>query len=121
MNFYQDHILDHYHHPRNAGSLEAPTHRGTALNPLCGDQLSFDLEMKNGVLAHVAWSGSGCAISQAAASLLSELIVGKSEPELWVLRPEDILKLLGLPLSPARLKCGILSLETLHQALNHKI
>ena len=118
MNLYQDHILDHYHNPQNFGELTQATHKGSAKNPTCGDQLTFmlyfDAEKK---VQDVAWVGQGCAISQASASLLSEIVVGKTKVELLDLTSEDLLELLQLPLSPARLKCGILSLEALQKAL----
>ncbi len=119
MNLYQDHILDHYHNPKNSGSLTQSTHQAEAKNPSCGDVLLFELEVSNNTLHKIAWTGDGCAISQASASLLSEAVLGKSVAELLALTPEDQLKLLELPLSPGRLKCGILSLEALHKALHN--
>lgn len=119
MNLYSDHILDHYHHPRFQGSLDACTHESEVKNPTCGDRLVCELFLRENVVEKVAWSGEGCAISQASASLLMESVCGKTNEELLSLKKEDVLSLLGIPLSPGRLKCGILSLEALHQALHN--
>ena len=120
MSLYQDVILDHYRNPRNQGELKRPTHTGSALNPTCGDQLQMDIIMENGIIKEIGFSGAGCAISQASASLLTEEVLGKKSEEILALSPQDILKLLGVTLSPARLKCGLLSLETLKKALSSK-
>jgi nitrogen fixation NifU-like protein len=121
MNLYQDHILDHYHNPRNEGSLTTATHEAEACNPVCGDVLQFALEMEGDQVKRIAWTGQGCAISQASASLLSEDVTGKMREELLAKTPQSLLQLLEIPLSPGRLKCGILSLEALHTALRNPI
>ena len=117
MNIYQDLIMDHYRNPRNYGRLAKATHQSTARNPTCGDSLQMDIRVKNAMISDVKFSGSGCAISQASASLLTEYIKKKSVVQARALTPKDILDLLGVTLSPARLKCGLLSLETLGKAL----
>lgn len=123
MHLYQDHILDHYHNPQNRGSLKNPTHQADGKNPSCGDTLHFELALDGNTVTEAAWTGEGCAISQASASILSETLVGKTTGELLAQDTQSILSLLELPLSPGRLKCGILSLETLHKALlsNHQV
>lgn len=121
MNLYQEHILDHYHNPKNWGGLENATHTSDAKNPTCGDSLHFELSIQGDVVKSIAWAGEGCAISLASASLLSEKVAEKSKEELLALTSEDVLSLLGLTLSPGRLKCGILSLEALHQALHNPL
>lgn len=118
MSLYQDLILDHYRNPRNHGSLTHATHQGDALNPTCGDKLHMDFQVKNDTIEDVRFDGVGCAISQASASLLTDFVKGKSVQEALMLEPKDVFALLGAPLSPARIKCGLLSLETLKQALN---
>ena len=118
MSLYQDLILDHYRNPRNQGKLAKATHHSEANNPTCGDKLQMDIIVKNDIIQDVRFSGSGCAISQASASLLTEYVKKKPVKEVLALEPKDILDLLGVALSPARLKCGLLSLETLHRALN---
>ena len=120
MSLYQDVIMDHYRNPRNQGKLVKATHRSEARNPTCGDVLQMDIIVKNAMISDVKFSGSGCAISQASASLLTEYIKKKSVAEALALTPKDILDLLGVTLSPARLKCGLLSLETLKKTLNTK-
>lgn len=117
MNLYQEHILDHYHNPKNWGSLAAPTHQSTVKNPTCGDMLHMELALAGERIGDIAWTGEGCSISLASASLLSEQVRGKTPSELLALTSSDILEILELPLSPGRLKCGILSLEALHKAL----
>lgn len=117
MSLYQDHILDHYHNPRNFGELAAVTHRASALNPTCGDELSLELNIEDGIIKDVGFTGKGCAISLASASLLFEETKGKLAAEAKMLAPEDVLKLSGLAISPGRLKCALLSLETLKKAL----
>lgn len=117
MSLYQDHILDHYHNPRNFGELAAATHRASALNPTCGDELSLELNIEDGIIKDVGFTGKGCAISLASASLLFEETKGKPAAEAKMLAPEDVLKLSGLAISPGRLKCALLSLETLKKAL----
>lgn len=120
MSLYHDIILDHYRNPRNHGGLSKATHVGEAQNPTCGDSLHIDIQVKNDTIVGVGFTGAGCAISQASASLLTDAVKGKSVTEVLSLTPEDILKLLGVTLSPNRLKCGLLSLETLKQALINK-
>jgi nitrogen fixation NifU-like protein len=120
MTLYQEQILDHYRNPRNFGSLEKPTYQAEAKNPTCGDQLHMDIAVQNGTISDVRFSGSGCAISQASASLLTEYVKGKTVEAACRLEPKDILELLGVALSPGRLKCGLLSLETLKKSLTDK-
>lgn len=121
MSLYQDFILDHYRNPRNHGTLLRATHRASTNNPVCGDKLQMDIIVKNDIIQDARFEGSGCAISQAAASLLTENIKKKTTREALLLKPDDILQLLGLSLSPNRLQCGLLSLETLKKALNNKM
>ena len=120
MSLYQDLILDHYRNPRNQGVLKAPTHLAAANNPTCGDRLEMQLSVKNGIIADVKFSGSGCAISQASASLLSEFVKGKTIAGASALDTGGLLALLGVSLSPNRLKCALLSLETFSKAVNSK-
>ena len=117
-SIYQDIILDHYRNPRNHGTLECYTHQAKGLNASCGDKLQMDILVKNDIIEEVRFSGVGCAISQASASLLTEAVSGKSIAEALALEPKNVLELLGVTLSPSRTKCGLLSLETLKKTLN---
>lgn len=120
-NIYQEIILDHSRNPRNHGTLDHPTHQAKALNASCGDKLQMDIRVKDDIIEEVRFSGVGCAISQASASLLTESIKGKEVKNALTLEPKDILELLGVTLSPSRIKCGLLSLETLKKTLSSPI
>lgn len=113
-DFYRENILDHYRHPRNAGKLEQPTHSHEEHNPLCGDVIRMDLHVnENNIIDQVAFTGKGCAISQASASMLTEMIQGKSLEEAKQIGKEQILEALGIEIGPVRLKCALLSLKVL--------
>lgn len=116
-SIYQAIILDHYRNPHNQGKLKHCTHHAEALNASCGDKLQMDIFIKNDIIEEVRFSGTGCAISQASASLLTDEIKKKLVKEAELLEPKDVLKLLGVPLSLSRTKCGLLSLETLKKTL----
>ena len=116
-DLYRDYILEHYRHPHNFGVLEAPTATYEGANPLCGDRITMMLAVRDGVVADVAFTGRGCAISQASASLLTDEVKGKPVAEVAKLTSDDVLDLLGIEISPARLKCALLSLDTLEHAL----
>lgn len=114
---YREYILDHYRRPRNYGKLEHPDAHAEDSNPLCGDQLSIDLQIEGDCVTEVRFKGRGCAISQASASMLSEMIEGKAVEEVIGLGKEDILDALGIEISPARTKCAFLCLRVLHRSL----
>ena len=114
---YREYILDHYRNPRNYGTLEKPTAHAEDSNPLCGDQLGIDLLVEDDRVKEVRFKGRGCAISQASASMLSEMIEGKTVEEVVQLGKQDVLESLGIPISPARTKCAFLSLRVLHRSL----
>ena len=116
-DFYRENILDHYKNPRNAGHLEHPTTTADGVNPLCGDELSVELEIEGDTVQDVRFNGRGCAISQAAASMISDVVKGKTVTEVRALGSEDVLEELGIPLSPIRLKCALLSVNVLRVAL----
>jgi nitrogen fixation protein NifU and related proteins len=117
MDYYREYILDHYRNPRNYGKLESPDIHSEDSNPLCGDQLSMDMQVEGDRVTAVRFQGRGCAISQAAASMLSEMIEGKTVQEVVALGKDDILNEIGIPISPARAKCAFLSLRVLHRGL----
>ncbi len=113
-DMYREVILDHYKNPRNRGKLEPADISFEDDNPLCGDRIRIDIRLdENRRVKEVAFSGQGCAISQASASMLTEEIVGKSLDDLKQIGKEDILELLGIELGPVRLKCALLSLKVL--------
>lgn len=117
MDYYREYILDHYRNPRNYGTLEHPDVHSEDTNPLCGDQLAMDLLIENEQVKEVRFHGRGCAISQASASMLSEMIEGHSVAEVIQLGKSDVLDALGISISPARTKCAFLSLRVLHRGL----
>lgn len=113
-DFYRELILDHYKHPRHRGTLEPNDFSFEDSNPLCGDQVRIDVRLDDEQrVKEVAFTGRGCAISQASASLLTEAIVGKPLAEVKALTSTDVLDLLGIDLTPVRLKCALLSLKVL--------
>ncbi len=114
---YQEKILDHYHNPRHRGRLNRTTHRDEGLNTSCGDKIRFELLVKDDLIVEIAFDGEGCAISQAAGSILSEYLLNKDIETLKKMTKNDMLKLLEIPLSPARLKCALLALETAQRAI----
>lgn len=117
MSIYEDIILDHYQNPRNNHVLKEPTSKVDVSNPLCGDKLHFEIRDSDGIIQEVGFNGEGCAISTASASLLSEYAKGKSRSELKSLKKEDVLGLLGIELTPNRMKCALLSWEALVKAV----
>ena len=113
MDFYREAILDHYSQPRNWGVLDPADIDHEENNPLCGDKLRLTMRVEDGKIAALAWSGEGCAISQASASMLGETLVGKTLEEARAMTKEDVLEMLGIELGPVRLKCALLSLKVL--------
>jgi len=117
-DIYREIILDYYRNPRNYGKIQNPDIAQRDSNPLCGDELEMHLNIKDDKVADVKFTGKGCAISQASASLLTELILGKDFEYVKKLTKEDILDNLGLhDLGPARIKCALLSLKVLKSGL----
>ncbi len=115
-DMYRDYILDHYKNPRNSGDLPGATNTYADSNPLCGDEITMSLRIDDGKVADVRFKGKGCAISQASASILTEEIKGKTLEEIKAIDRDHILANLGIPISPARVKCALLSLKTLKGA-----
>jgi nitrogen fixation protein NifU and related proteins len=116
-DLYRDYILEHYRRPHNFGVIDAPTASFEGSNPLCGDRITLQIGVEDGVVKRVGFTGRGCAISQASASLLTDEIKGKPVADVEAFRADDLLDLLGIEISPARLKCAMLSHETLQKAL----
>lgn len=113
-SFYREQIIDLYEHPLNFGELDPHDFSYEEDNPLCGDVVRIDVRLdEDGRVTDVKWSGDGCAISQAAASLLTEEIKGLTLQEVKAFPKEKLLDLIGVPLSMARVKCALLSLKVL--------
>jgi len=112
-DLYREVILDHYQNPRNYGTLEPADISYEEDNPVCGDHIRLDLRLQDGRVTDVRFSGHGCAISQASASMLTEEIQGKTLDELKAFSKDDLLDLLGIPLGPVRIKCALLPLKVL--------
>ncbi len=110
---YRENILDHYQHPRCHGTIENPDVTYEDGNPLCGDRMRMDFRIRDERIEQVRFSGHGCSISQAAASMLCEKVEGMTLDEARKLSRDDVLEMLGIELGPVRLKCGLLALKTL--------
>ncbi len=111
---YREQMIELYRSPMNFGELDPNTFSYEEDNPLCGDVIRMDVLLgEDGRVSDVRWSGDGCAVSQVSASLLTEDIMGKTLDELKNYDKQDLLDLLGIPLSMARMKCAMLSLKVL--------
>jgi len=117
MSLYRENILDHYKNPRNKGKINNPTTSHRELNPLCGDEIEFDLKIKDKKIEEVKFNGHGCAISMATASMLAEHIDKKQLKDAIAITKEDIFNMINIPLSAPRVKCALLSLEVLQKAV----
>jgi len=110
-DMYRQQILDHYKNPRNYGEIEDATFTHVGENPMCGDTIEMDVVLSNDeeTVERVAFRGDGCAISQASASMLSEQLAGTSVDELREMDRDDIVDMLGVDISPMRVKCAVLA------------
>ncbi|WP_248515466.1 Fe-S cluster assembly sulfur transfer protein SufU [Salinarchaeum laminariae] len=108
-DMYRQQILDHYKNPRNYGEIEDPTYTHVGENPMCGDEIAVDVVLDDGEIEQVAFRGDGCAISQASASMLSEQLTGASVEELVEMDRDDVIEMLGVDISPMRVKCAVLA------------
>ena len=114
---YKENILDHYKNPRNKKIPSHYTFCSSDHNPLCGDEVTLFVTADDETIADISFTGNGCAISQAAASLLTEHCKGMNLREARIMDQKTVLGLLGIPLSPVRMKCAGLCLKTLHKGL----
>ena len=121
-DLYRDEILEHYRNPHNFGTLSEPDAVREGANPLCGDRITLMLNLgDDGTIDDVAFTGRGCAISQASASMLTDEIKGKPLTEVVRIGRDEVIDNLGIEISPARLKCALLSLQTLREALADRV
>ena len=118
-DMYRDLILEHHRYPHNYGTLDPYDVSQEEHNPLCGDRIRLDLRISDGKIAAVAFSGKGCAVSQAAASMLTDELIGMELDAARAYSKDDVLELIGLPLdkNPVRLKCALLSLKAMKVGL----
>ncbi len=117
---YSQVLLDHFRHPRNYGSLAAPDVTHESFNPLCGDRIHIDLKLKHNIVEAAKFRGDGCAISIAAASLLTEIIIGSAFEELESLEDERLIAALESNIRPERRQCALLALAALRSGLQEK-
>lgn len=115
---YRDTILEHWQHPQNYGVLKNPDIDVEEFNPYCGDKIRLTIKLENDTVKEVAFTAEGCAISKASASLFTEEIKGKTLTELKKIKSQEVLDLLGVPLSLTRAKCALLILKVLQKGLN---
>ncbi|MDQ2865374.1 MAG: SUF system NifU family Fe-S cluster assembly protein [Candidatus Eremiobacteraeota bacterium] len=115
-DFYRDYILDHYRSPRNFGHLDHPDTRAEDVNPLCGDEITMEFSVDRGVVNDVRFSGKGCAISQASASMLTEAIKGMRVEDIAKMSKDVVLENVGIGISPTRMKCAMLGLRVAKSA-----
>ena len=119
QELYKENILDHYKNPRNKKVLRNYSFTHQEHNPLCGDEIRCYVLLNHTTIKDFSFTGQGCAISQAAASLLGEEIKGKPINQIQTLGPWDVYNLLGIPISHTRSKCALLALKTIQRGLDH--
>ena len=117
MNLYAENVLDHYRHPHRKAPLASPHVEHAEVNASCGDVVTVQLRLEGGKIADIGWNGEGCAISQAAMSLLADALSDMPEQDLLALPASSMLDLLGVDVGPRRLKCALLALHTAQNAL----
>jgi nitrogen fixation protein NifU and related proteins len=118
VDLYAEHILDHYRSPRGKNPLDDASVTHTERNLSCGDALTLSLKIEDGVIQGLGWDGTGCAISQAGMSLLSEELAGQAVDQAKHTDAHHMLTLLGVPIGPRRMKCALLGLHTLKNTLH---
>ena len=114
---YIENIIDHYKHPHNHGTIENADIKFTENNPLCGDVITINLKLNNYTIKDIKFIGRGCAISQAAMSMLSDEIKGKTLEDVKKISREDIVDILGIEIGPVRIKCAVLGLVAIKNGI----
>jgi nitrogen fixation protein NifU and related proteins len=119
-DLYREIILDHYKNPRHYGEIEDADASAEGQNPLCGDEIAVSVAFNGDgeTIEEVRFRGRGCAISQAATSMLTELVEGRAAAEVAAMPQDELLEEIGIPLTPIRLKCALLGLGVLKVALH---
>ena len=115
---YQGKVLDHSRNPRNRGVLEPADYSHEDAGSVCGDEVRIDVRVMGDRVAEVAFSGRGCAVSQASASVLTELLANMALDDVKALSEDDLLAAIGVPIGPARLECALLSLSVLRAGIS---
>lgn len=118
QSMYREHILDLYKNPQNFGELENATHEFTEVSPTCGDEITIKLIIKKGRVEEVRFNGSGCVISIVSSSLLTEKLKGLNKKQIFKLNKNNVLELMGIKLTPSRLKCAMIPLVAAKNAIN---
>lgn len=118
MDMYQQQLMDHYRSTRNRGTLSHANVASSVHNPTCGDMVAIEALSEKGTIIAMKFTGSGCVISQAAASLLADYVAGKTVQEVCALDAQTMGELVGISLGPTRLRCALLALEALHDGIS---
>lgn len=113
-SLYREIILEHHKSPHNFGTLDPADYTAEDTNPLCGDQIRVDLRVVDNIVTEVAFTGRGCAVSIASASMLTDMIKGMTLDEVRAITKDDLLEEIGIPVSPARIKCATLGLNVMN-------
>jgi nitrogen fixation NifU-like protein len=116
-SLYKEIVLDHYKNPHNFGELNPADYTAEDSNPLCGDQIRIDMRVDDGIVTDIKFSGRGCAVSMASTSILTDLVMGQPLDEVRAITKDDLLEEIGIPVSPARMKCATLGLNVLKVSL----
>ena len=116
-SLYKEIVLDQYKDPHNFGTLDPADYTAEDSNPLCGDQIRMDLRVEDGIVTDVKFNGRGCAVSIASASILTDMVLGRPLEEVRQISKDELLDEIGIPVSPARMKCATLGLTVLNMSL----
>ena len=118
MDIYREQILEHYTKPHHQGKISHPTHYGRAINPLCGDQISIYLNIKNNQIKQIKHQAQGCIITQATASLLCDFAAQLTPQQIQKLTPKQLIKKINTPLTSSRQQCALVVLKALQIAVS---
>ncbi len=119
MDLYQENIMDHYHHPHHHGTLPNPTHVSDADNPTCGDRVHITAVVKDGIVTDIAFIGEGCAISQAATSMITDVVIGKTCDDVRAIDAQKVMELLGVTVGMGRMRCALLGISAIQKAIGN--